>query len=323
LGDENVRIPIQNDYDFTNLSAVKIHWQLMEDDRELSGGDANLTHIPHAAAWLELPLTSLKQLHAGASYYALFAFTRADGSEIGRRSVELIPNPSGFPVAPPSELTLSVDKGKETVVHAGSIAYRFDPATARLVSASLDGHELIHAATLSIWRPLNIMEKAVLFPRGSATKELPDLNNSRVTVRNWKVEQSRGEVHLNAIAEYVVNTANSFSVDYTYDVHYDGSLTVQYAVDPKLEARFLPLIEINLPVSPQLSQVRWLGLGPIDTYPNERAAGNFGVWSAASGSKDASGVKATRWIEMGSPHGEGGVVRIENCPYAQFEGGTL
>lgn len=323
VGDENVRIPIVNDYDFTNLSTVKVHWQLMEDSRELSASDTTLAQIPHATAWLELPLASLKQLRAGASYYALFTFTRGDGSEIIRRSVELVLNPSGFPLTSPAELALTVDKGKVTVVHAGPITYRFDSATAQLSSASLDGHELVQAASLSIWRPLNIMEKAVLHSKGVAAKELPDLNNYRVTVRDWKVEQSRSEVHITSTAEYVVNPANSFRVDYIYDVHFNGSLTVQYAIDPKLETSFLPLIQINLAITPRLSRLRWLGLGPIDTYPNESAAGIFGVWSAANDSEDAKGVKTTRWIEVGRADGEGGTVHIENSPYAQFENGTL
>jgi beta-galactosidase len=98
---------------------------------------------------------------------------------------------------------------------------------------------------------------------------------------------------------------------------------VQYAVDPKIEAPFLPQLEIDLPLASQLSRMRWLGLGPIDTYPNESAAGIFGVWSAAKGSKDVEGVKTTRWIEVQAPATSGYAVRIENCPYAQFEGGTL
>lgn len=323
VGDAEARIPIQNDYDFTNLSNVNIHWQLMEDDHAVSTGDAKLAQIPHAAAWLDLPLTSLKQLHTGASYYVLFTFTRADGSEIIRKSVELIPNASDFPITESDMLALLVNQGKETTVHAGSIEYRFDPKTASLVSASLNGRQLIQPVTLSIWRPLNIMEKAVLHAKGVASDSLPDLNQYKVSVRDWKIEQTPTQIRITGTAEYFIDAKNSFTATYTYDVHADGSLTVRYAVDPKIEAPFLPQLEINLPITSQLSQMRWLGLGPIDTYPNESAAGIFGVWSATKGSKDAEGVKTTRWIEIQSPASEGYIVRIENCPYAQFDGGTL
>jgi beta-galactosidase len=323
LGDDTAHIPIQNDYDFTNLSNVKIHWQLMEDDHELSAADAKLTQIPHAAAWLDLPLAALKQLHPRASYYVLFTFTRPDGSEIGRRSVELIPNPSDVPTSASTSLALSVDKGNETTVRAGSVEYRFDPKTAGLVSASLGGTQLIQRATLNIWRPLNIMEKSVLYPRGVTPKNLPDLNAYKVTVRDWKVEQTPSNIHITGTADYFVDEKNSFTTTYTYDISSDGGLTLRYAIDPKIEATFLPKLELNLPIASQLSRMRWLGLGPIDTYPNEHAAGIFGVWSAAKDSKDAGGVRTTRWVEIEAPTGGGNAVRIENSPYIQFEAGTL
>jgi beta-galactosidase len=323
LGDSIVRIPIQNDYDFTNLSNVGIHWQLMEDDRELAANDAKLTEIPHAAAWLDFPLGALKQLHTGATYYALFTFRRSDGSEITRRSVELIPNQSQVPVSAPRVVPLSVDQGKVTAVHAGAIEYRFDSSSARLMSASLNGSPMIGPASLNIWRPMNVMENAVLYPRGTARKDLPDLDKYQVTVGNWRVERNAEKVRLSGTALCVVDAKNRFAVDYIYDVHADGSLTVQYAIDPKVEATFLPMLEVTLPITPQLSRMRWLGLGPIDTYPNEHAAGVFGVWNANAGSQDAAGVKTTRWTEIEPPAPEGNLVRVEDSPYAQFENGTL
>ena len=83
------------------------------------------------------------------------------------------------------------------------------------------------------------------------------------------------------------------------------------------------MLEVTLPITPQLSRMRWLGLGPIDTYPNEHAAGVFGVWNANAGSQDAAGVKTTRWTEIEPPAPEGNLVRVEDSPYAQFENGTL
>jgi beta-galactosidase len=323
LGDSVARIPIQNDYDFTNLSEIGIHWQLIENDREVSAGDTKLTAVPHAAAWFDLPLGALKQLHPGAAYYALFRFTHADNSEIVRRSVELVSNPSDLPFSPPAVLTLSVDRGRETTVHAGDVEYRFSPKTAQLTSASVDGKPLVKSSSLNLWRPMNAMENAVLHAQRIDGKNLPDLNNYKVTVRDWNVQQSTTQVHITGTAEYIVNSKNSFTVSYTYDVNSDGSLTTKYGIDPKIEATFLPHAEINLQLASQLSRMRWLGLGPLDTYPNEHAAGIFGVWSTEKGSANATGPKMTRWGEMQDPARGTGTVRIENSPYLQVEGDTL
>lgn len=323
LGDAVAHIPIQNDYDFTNLSAIRVRWQLMEDDRELASAEPKLEQIPHAAAWLDLPLSAIKQLHAGATYYALFTFSHADGSEISRRSVELVPNPSEIPVRSSAPLPLKVDQGKQVTVNAGPAEYVFDPATAQLVSASVNGHTLVHSAALSLWRPMNSMEKIIIREK-KMPADTPDLNKASVAAHDWKVDQASGSVRLSGTAEYMVDARNSFTVQFTYQIRDDGSLTEHYQVLPKIEAAFIPKVEMNLGVSPELARMRWLGLGPIDTYPNEHAAGTLGVWSANVGSENADGVKTMRWAELTSSSGTGGNrLRVENSPYVQFEGGLL
>lgn len=325
LGDPQVRIPIVNDYDFTNLADVKIHWQIMENDHELAANDAKLTQIPHATAWMELPLNAIKQVREGSTYYVLFTFSRADGTEIDRRSVELLPNASNIASSAPVLAALTVDEGKVTKVRAGKVEFRFDPSTALLVSASRGGTQLLRGAEFSIWRPMNVMENIILKGKMEPAKlaALADLSRYTVRVHDWKVSQTAEQVHITAVADYTVNAGNHFTTAYTYDVRKDGSLTVQYNMLPTVDAIFLPWIEMRMPVAASLTRMRWLGLGPIDTYPNERAAGTLGVWSAAAGTEYAHGVKTTRWAEITPTDGRGDRVRIENSPYIRVEGGVL
>lgn len=319
-GDAWVRVPIQNDYDFTNLSTVGIHWRLMEDDRELAAADAHLEQIPHAAAWLEVPLTALTHLRAGAAYSLRFTFTRPDGSEIAQKSVELVAPASAYPAVAAVQVPLSIERGAKTVVHAGSVAFTFDPVAAQLVSVTVNGKPLVTGGKLNLWRPLNLMEQAVVFSHGVAKREYPDLNRATVTVSNWKVEQTAAGIRMTADAAYTVNAANSYAVAYAWQIRPDASLTVDYTVTPRIEAPFLPQVAIDLALAPELNKMRWLGLGPIDTYPNEHAAGIFGVWSAAAGSADAAGVKTTRWVELAASAPE---LRIEDMPYVHLEKGTV
>lgn len=319
-GDAWVRIPIQNDYDFTNLSAVGIHWQLMEDDRVLAEAQAHLEAIPHATGWLELPLQAVKTARAGAAYSVEFTFTDKAGAELARKSVELIPNPSSVVAERPETVALSVERGQQVVVHAGAVAYVFDPQTARLSSARLGGKEVVTGSTLNLWRPLNPMEEAVVFSHGRQRRTFPDLAKAQTTVSEWKVEESAAGVEIAASVLYRVDAANSYRVAYRYRVHRDGSLTVRYTVEPKIEAPFLPVLAMNFGLAPEFAHLRWLGLGPIDTYPNERAAGIFGVWSAAAGEPAAEGVKSTRWAEVSSP---AAILRAEDSPWLRFEAGKL
>lgn len=90
-GQATVRVPIQNDFDFTNLNSVKIDWALMQDAMQLASGSTSVDGEPHTLDWLELPIDSLHQTVPGATYYIRLTFRRPDGSEITTRSVELVP----------------------------------------------------------------------------------------------------------------------------------------------------------------------------------------------------------------------------------------
>ena len=77
---------------------------------------------------------------------------------------------------------------------------------------------------------------------------------------------------------------------------------------------------MTLRTAPEINHLRWLGLGPLDAYPNEKAAAILGVWSQDLSNADANGVKATRWAELTQASGAG--VRIAGSPYIRLEGGS-
>ena len=80
-GQDSVRIPIQNDFDFTDLSAVQISWKIMEDDRELDHGSSSVTGQPHAAQSLKVRVDKIEDAFVPVPLTtAWFTFDRADGS---------------------------------------------------------------------------------------------------------------------------------------------------------------------------------------------------------------------------------------------------
>jgi beta-galactosidase len=169
---------------------------------------------------------------------------------------------------------------------------------------------------LTIWRPMNSTEQIILAAEGGE-KNLPDLNQYRTTVSSWKVTEGTDEVRIDASADDVVDAKDHFAVAYTYTIHRDGALTVHYAIQPQLQARWLPLIGMTLGTVPAINHVRWLGLGPLDAYPNEKAAAILGVWSGDLASKDIQGVKATRWAELTGNSGVG--IHVEGASYLRID----
>jgi beta-galactosidase len=211
-----------------------------------------------------------------------------------------------------------VRNGKTVAVAAGSVSYEFDPATARLISASAGIVKVVSGSRFTIWRPLgpsDVLTQRML-PGG-----VPDLNKYSVAVKSWKVTTEDSGVRIDAEAEYAVNEKNSFSVAYTYRVGRDGVLRVEYTVRPHVEFPWLPEIGMEFETAAGLDNLRWLGLGPLDAYPNERTAPILGVYAGRTDSETAKGTKATRWAELTSGQGSG--FRVEGAPYIRLEGRNL
>jgi len=311
-GQATLRLPVQNDFDFTNLSAVKLAWQLKEDDRTLATGTLAGGGVPHALAWFEVPLTALREFKPRATYYVTLTATHADGSEISRRSVELQPT-TAVVAAPAVALAAPVvaSEGGALMVRAGAATYRFNPASGELGEASYQGAPRIARLQPTLWRTLNHTETLKM------TEKRVDLNAYTASVSQWKVEQGQDHVAIRATVRYTVDASNRFTVDYTYRVNAAGALTVQYSVMPAVQAAWLPHVGMELHTAPGFDRLRWLGLGPLDAYPNMKAAATLGVYAERIGERpDEQVMKATRWAELGNS--AGAAIRVQNDGYLNY-----
>jgi beta-galactosidase len=318
VGQPSVRVPIRNDYDFTELSTVAIRWSVMAGDRELAKGEGKVNAIPHATGYLTLPLDSIKTAEPGETYYTHLAFLRPDGSEITTRAVELLADGPALEAARATQPPLRVRSGKTVVITAGVAAYEFDPNSDQLISASAGGAKLIAGARFTLWRPLGPNDTVLVRTR---LADIPDLNKYKTTVKSWKLAESTTDVRIDVEADNTVNERNSFAVSYVYQIGRDGTLRVHYTVRPRVEFAWLPEIGMEFDTAAGVDKLRWLGLGPLDAYPNERTAPILGVYTGRAGSDTAKGTKATRWAELTSDQGAG--VRVEGSPYIRLEGRAL
>ncbi len=317
-GQGQVRVPVRNDYDFTGLSTVGVHWSLMADGHELAKGEATVNAAPHAIGYLALPVNAIKSVAPGVAYYAHLAFLRADGSEIVQRAVELQADGPAPEPARSTQFPVRVRSAKTVSVTVGPASYEFDPASAALISASAGPDKIVSGSRFTIWRPLG--DNDVLNLR-TPPAAVADLNKYTMSVKNWKVTEEASGVRIDAEAEHTVNEKNSFTVAYTYRVGHDGVLRVDYTVKPRVEFAWLPEIGVELGTPAGLDNLRWLGLGPLDAYPNERTAPILGVYAGRTDSDTAKGMKAIRWAELTSAQGSG--FRVEGAPYIRMEGRSL
>lgn len=308
-GQASVRIPIQNDFDFTNLDTVRITWQLMEDDHSLAAGTTSLRGVPHAAQPLDLPLAALKKIKPGATYHVWLGFLRADGSEIGRRTVELRSTQVPEATAMAAPVQLDKQDGK-IAARVGDSTYVFDTQTGQLSSASYRGATRISDVKPTIWRALNHTEML------KQKDDFVDLNKFTPTVNSFKVDTSNGKVSIHADVNYVVDAKNSFAVAYDYDVNPTGKLDVRYSVMPKVQAKWLPHVGMDMQTSKDLGNMRWMGLGPMNAYPNMKTASILGVYSIKLSDTSEDAMKAIRWVDLTGD--AGAAVRLKFHGYLSY-----
>jgi len=146
----------------------------------------------------------------------------------------------------------------------------------------------------------------------------PDLDQYKTEVERWNVSESRGGVRIEADALHRVDEKNWFTARYVYSIDPDASLRVEYSITAQAELGWVPEVGMEFEVPAELNTLRWLGLGPLDAYPNEKAAAIFGVWSQRAGSSAAQGVKAeVTWAELLDAKGAG--LRVTGSPFIRLD----
>ncbi|WP_221406059.1 glycoside hydrolase family 2 TIM barrel-domain containing protein [Epilithonimonas lactis] len=310
-GETFARIPIQNDFDFTNLNTIKINWSIKEDEKELSSGIGSVNAEPHTESTFELPLNQLKIINPAKTYYVWLVFTNADGMEINRKSVELYSKVQRTEIRPSGKLSV-VKSGDNTTVTAGDAKYIFDVKSGQLISAGLKENRLITDLRPTIWRKLDRSEVSVIGKKEAS--QAPDLNQYVQSVKSWEVKESLSEIVILVTVNYAVNSQNNFTVNYRYTMTADGKLNVHYAILPNVTVPTLPIVGMQMESVPSLKNLHWLGLGPFDSYPNKLSAPILGIWGGSATSEETSGNKAIRWVEQS---GTIGGVRVSTLGYLE------
>lgn len=292
-GDSEVVIPIQNDYDFTDLSKVGIRWEIFEEGRSLGSGEDRIGGAPHSAHLFRLPVSAIS---AGAdfsrSHYAHLSFIDSEGREITRRSIELVP--ATMPARTYSPVELTLDKGEAISIKAGANEYIFNPQTGELSGISADGKVLAGGLRPILWRPLDQCE-VTAFSKADR-RYAHDLNAAVPEVLKMETKTNESSAVITASVRYTVADNEYFDAEYRYTVSDDGSLAVHYEFLPHLSISQLPVVGMNLTTSGPES-IKWLGLGDADAWPYRDCAPIFGYWGGCADS--VFGNKAMRRIDLG------------------------
>ena len=256
--DKDVRIPIYNGYDFTDLNTVSIGWQLFVDGKLKDKGTTRLDGQPHTTAMLTIPTSKLGSVKAGQTPYVWLTFTNAQGQEMGRRAVEIVTK---------AERQMAGKKQRVTIDATTGLPQGLRP---------------------TIWHRLNDGDEIIRNRKGI------DLENYTTNVKSIETATENGLTVSRSTVSYEVNDSNRFEASYICTQNADGSLTIDYSITPTVQTTYIPIVGLAMKMKSAKSLRQWFGKGPEEAYPNKQTAPVLGLWSALA----VSGTRQMRWADV-------------------------
>jgi len=325
LDSKNLTLSIKNWYDFTNLSAYTLHWQVIADDgREIAGGTRQVDAAPHTTtdvtlgpvrlpsdvreAWLNLSWTPVEAAPFVSTddevAYDQFALSgNRNYRKTGSRSEALRFGPSAGKFS--GKLRPSAGK------LSGPVALDIDPRTGALRSYMYKGKEMLASpVVLSLYRPATDNDNREKVGGAKAWKKagLDKLTQRALSVKT-SARGGRSEVELLNARNERLGTAS-----FAYTLQKDGTLDVQTCFGPDTTlVTSLARVGLTFEMPDAYSRVSYLGRGEHETYIDRNQSGRIGIYHTdvermfhyyvrpqATGNRTD-----VRWVHLADEAGEG------------------
>ena len=318
LDAEQGTVEVWNRNPYLNASHYRTSWALTADDEVLASGEMPLDVAPLGREVVRIPLPHPEAVPGREYRLDISSVLAKDeiwadkGHEVSWDQFELtgwnVPA-SAKPASGKARLTRTE---KEFVVSGEGFSYRFSAVSGELVSAVVNGKEMLSTPLkLNVWRAPIANEVdgwggssagRVNAPGYSAIGQtaqilaahyyaagldrmaaLPIEVNVReagddvvVEVRDLALLGSEDK----QLDAYISGRSYSgFEESYRWTIAGDGTLTLHHKVNPQGSMPlWLPRLGLTLSLDKSLDQVTWHGRGPQASYPDRRSGYRLGIW---------------------------------------------
>jgi beta-galactosidase len=242
---------------------------------------------PHATAQIKLDVPELAAL-PGMEYFLDFqVFTRTDeklvpaGHEVAWEQFQL-PVTVGEKVAITEISELTVEESDKTIIVTGAeFELLFDKQRGQIDSFKYNNTELLTVGpVLNFWRPPT--DNDYIDARGAKLWREQGLYQLSHQPQKVSVEK----VNANSVCilcDEVLTDADGqrrFSARLEYTIWGTGDMTLRSQVKPDASVKVLPKAGFQLKLPRIFDEFTWLGNGPHETYPDRKASGRIGLYTA-------------------------------------------
>jgi beta-galactosidase len=319
LDAEQGTVEVWNRNPYLNASHYSTSWTLTADDEVVASGEMPLDVVPLGREVVRIPLPHPEAV-PGREYRLTISSVLAKneiwadkGHEVSWDQFELKGwNVPALPTRRPAGKALLTREEKAYVVSGKGFSYQFSTATGELVSAIVNGKELLsHPLKLNVWRaPLaNEVDgwNGSSAGRVSATGYSAIGQTAQVLAAHYyaagldrmaalPIEMNVREAGDDVVVEvrdlallgsedkqldaYISGRSYSgFEESYRWTIAGDGTLTLHHKVNPQGSMPlWLPRLGLTLSLDKSLDQVTWHGRGPQASYPDRRSGYRLGIW---------------------------------------------
>lgn len=281
------KICISNDYDFLDLDAVTLHWEVVAEDVAIQEGwITDLAVAPHDSTVLTLPIAPF-ELQANTDYYINLTVCQKEdslfapaGHEIKKVQLPMQIRRDEFSVREAADPLRVSDRAGILTVENSLVKARFSTVFGKLLSfGTEDRAYLTEGPRMNVYRAT--IDNDMYKKEDWMNKYFLQKPVEETAYVNWEEEADRTVVRIGTYFS-CYNQSWGFSCDYTYEIYSCGQMRVELqgkAVQRgKLEPEFFPRIGITMKADRKLQNTMWYGMGPGESYVDSKAASVMGIY---------------------------------------------
>ncbi len=327
-------VTVRNRKYFTDLSDLDLCWTIEQNGRVIRQGRVpSLDVAPQTEKTFALELGDLDAL-TGYCYLNVFYRTNkthpwADaGHEIGMEqfALEAAPNTA---VKARSNGSFSVkEEGNLIKIKDGATVYTVSKATGAVVSIQDQGKEMLNTPIeFNIWRAPTDNDRVLRLKWEQMGYDRMKINCIFCKLDSATADSATvtAELHVGAVA-----MPNLIKATVTYGFKKGEGITLAYDVNvdqTPYEAHTLPRLGIQFSMSKGAEQLKYFGLGPVESYQDKRLAARMGLFASSVTGHFEHYVKPqenmahadTKWAEVYTDAGHGLLITgTEETPAFSF-----
>ncbi|KAH6889772.1 glycosyl hydrolases family 2, TIM barrel domain-containing protein [Thelonectria olida] len=343
------KVTLENRYDYADLNGLAATFQVEELGNEtrllaagalelpvVKAGEKRSVDIPAEAlkfksdkeVYLTVSLTlKHKTAWAPIGHEVAWAQHRLQNSTVHSADQAILDRPS-------SEIKVT-SKGSQVTISGDEFVFEFDRARGGLKRWASNGQTILDpnpkdgvAIIPSFWRPGTDNDVPASLPYWRRF----GVDNLTSQLRSLVIDSSADKVVVKArsfITPPVLDWGWDCEIEYTVTASGALIIDVTRLAPTGSFPSHVPRIGLNLHASKSLDQVRWLGLGPGESYPDKKSSQRVGIWEVASVSElhtpydvpqENGNRLETRWLTLTDVRSHAGlrVSRLDGGADAEF-----